>query len=202
MEFFCEVSIHAPTWGATFDGVLGNGWRVFQSTLPHGERPYASYKSALGACFNPRSHMGSDVEKKFYETYDAVSIHAPTWGATVLNYEGEVAGLVSIHAPTWGATLVVHSFSAPNMFQSTLPHGERRGSGNQSFRGSLFQSTLPHGERPNIFLTFLQVTGFQSTLPHGERRLGSIAPIRLSAVSIHAPTWGATVLSVPAIPRD
>ena len=34
----------------------------------------------------------------------SVSIHAPTWGATVRKSNAEAAGTVSIHAPTWGAT--------------------------------------------------------------------------------------------------
>ena len=101
------------------------------------------------------------------------------------------------------------------MFQSTLPHGERQLLTwskylNQSFNprshmGSdylrislgihllLFQSTLPHGERP----VFVEQPPnhdkrFQSTLPHGERRHSALLalPIR---VSIHAPTWGATL---------
>ena len=33
---------------------------------------------------------------------------------------------------------------------------------------------------------------FQSTLPHGERRREAVGNGRLTFVSIHAPTWGAT----------
>ena len=56
-----EVSIHAPTWGATYS----RGWYAasgitFQSTLPHGERPGVISGSSVLASFNPRSHMGSD----------------------------------------------------------------------------------------------------------------------------------------------
>ena len=36
-----RVSIHAPAWGATSGlGALGKSSTVFQSTRPHGARPY------------------------------------------------------------------------------------------------------------------------------------------------------------------
>ena len=78
-----SVSIHAPAWGATFrqEHLLGDA--EFQSTHPHGVRPFER-------CWL----IGAEV----------VSIHAPAWGAT--RREG-VDGLrmgVSIHAPAWGAT--------------------------------------------------------------------------------------------------
>jgi len=33
-----------------------------------------------------------------------VSIHAPAWGATGVQYDSIDDSLVSIHAPAWGAT--------------------------------------------------------------------------------------------------
>ena len=36
-----------------------------------------------GEGFNPRSHMGSDIPNKNYDGRTIVSIHAPTWGATL-----------------------------------------------------------------------------------------------------------------------
>ena len=37
-----EVSIHAPTWGATPISLSFEADGMFQSTLPHGERPMAA----------------------------------------------------------------------------------------------------------------------------------------------------------------
>ena len=56
-----QVSIHAPTRGATTcsDNVL-NLLHWFQSTLPRGERLSSTRQVLLSACFNPRSHEGSD----------------------------------------------------------------------------------------------------------------------------------------------
>ena len=55
-----QVSIHAPTWGATADAAAFAEFLVFQSTRPRGARRVA---------VKPPADEG-------------VSIHAPTWGAT------------------------------------------------------------------------------------------------------------------------
>ena len=81
-----EISIHAPTRGATkvlprqaaedpFQSTLPRGERhdkrerlntdeVFQSTLPRGERHYTPNSRTKSSEFNPRSHEGSDEMKK------------------------------------------------------------------------------------------------------------------------------------------
>ena len=101
-----RVSIHAPTWGATQGWLCCHSSIWFQSTLPHGERQSLLLSQARGLCFNPRSHMGSDVSRLVLVNPDAeVSIHAPTWGATDMQDDIDRFNEVSIHAPTWGATL-------------------------------------------------------------------------------------------------
>ncbi len=105
-----------------------------------------------------------------------VSIHAPTWGATAFFMIVEPGGVVSIHAPTWGATITSFTMTARHFqFQSTHPHGVRRGlfhvsSGNKCFnprthmgcdilwhhlkpKNRLFQSTHPQGVRPILVLS-------------------------------------------------
>ena len=54
------ISIHAPTWGATrFGGVFRVEVR-FQSTHPRGVRPHPEHSSAHDSDFNPRTHVGCD----------------------------------------------------------------------------------------------------------------------------------------------
>ena len=189
---------------------------AFQSTLPHGERHTRTTPTAATGCFNPRSHMGSDVMDSLERTGIIVSIHAPTWGATVPLTPLFAFLLVSIHAPTWGATCSARNMAQPFWFQSTLPHGERPYFSTQSFEIIWFQSTLPHGERRMKACHFSAVCMFQSTLPHGERLLnhnfkhhfkafqstlphgerhGQAALCGFLVVSIHAPTWGATTFA-------
>ena len=62
--FSADISIHAPTRGAT--------------------RFYATYFLVIRD-FNPRSHEGSDAEAKRATDTEVISIHAPTRGATVPN---------------------------------------------------------------------------------------------------------------------
>ena len=121
-----RVSIHAPTWGATTTwGLWPGAWR-FQSTHPHGVRPTTGRRTCSCGCFNPRTHMGCDVLVGRPCHSQKVSIHAPTWGATITAAASGNDTGVSIHAPTWGATpdncITVSSIA----FQSTHPHGVRR----------------------------------------------------------------------------
>ncbi len=121
------VSIHAPTRGATPKKFFTNSEEMFQSTLPHGERPMRTRTTHHRTRFNPRSRMGSDVIEEIIERSNLeVSIHAPAWGATPKRLKQN--GVLS-------------------EFQSTLPHGERRELRQKQYRNHMFQSTLPHGER-------------------------------------------------------
>ena len=141
------ISIHAPTRGATVPASASHSSVVFQSTLPREERPRfdavcqvsASFQSTLPreerqssprlSCqsyyFNPRSHERSDVSLVVTSIESAISIHAPTRGATG-----------------------VYCYSRPShKFQSTLPREERQVSYNSCIWSCLFQSTLPREER-------------------------------------------------------
>ena len=83
-KVLANVSIHAPTWGATKLYEIAEMIWQFQSTHPHGVRH--TYYFLLW-------------------TSSRVSIHAPTWGATQFVKHNAYDNNVSIHAPTWGATL-------------------------------------------------------------------------------------------------
>src|SRR5947209_7822881 len=101
--------------------------RLFQSTLPRGERQHplidaiclldvSIHAPAWGATlgmdckaylltgFNPRSRVGSDILFNALAKKRGVSIHAPAWGATAGFDQRDKSFLVSIHAPAWGAT--------------------------------------------------------------------------------------------------
>ena len=122
-----NVSIHAPTGGATSSGSTSATMKRFQSTRPwgarhdmvatlHFEMPFQSTRPrgarrASGranitwtACFNPRAHGGRDSGSRLFIFVEEVSIHAPTGGAT-----------------TGSITLIRYS-----VFQSTRPRGARR----------------------------------------------------------------------------
>ena len=140
---------------------------MFQSTLPHGERLLYL-------------HVPDIVR--------LVSIHAPTWGATFLGYNGAKGYYVSIHAPTWGATSIMQNYTICKSFQSTLPHGERH-----SIR-SIHTPVSSFNPRSHMGSDLW----FVSSLPHPlcfnpRSHMGSDDDAKkiekLGNVSIHAPTW-------------
>ena len=100
---------------------------IFQSALPRGERPVKIPSSPSHWYFNPRSHEGSDEKKRDPEWYKAISIRAPTRGATWYGRKHADRNDISIRAPTRGATAAGLETLLPFIFQSALPRGERLG---------------------------------------------------------------------------
>ena len=78
-----EISIHAPTKGAT----------LLCAKLTH-----------VKSYFNPRTHEGCDNIPTEPAEEIRISIHAPTKGATYENVKVADFDKISIHAPTKGAT--------------------------------------------------------------------------------------------------
>ena len=77
----------------------------FQSTLPREERQITAKTAATAADFNPRSHERSDRGHRAGRGCIAISIHAPTRGATYNCHLLPDVWNISIHAPTRGATV-------------------------------------------------------------------------------------------------
>ena len=163
--------------------------RTHMGCDPTGDKLTAPYTG-----FNPRTHMGCDHAEVASDFLDRVSIHAPTWGATVGTQLFGCAEGVSIHAPRWGATFFAANTPSKAEFQSTHPHGVRLPIPLSINIYLLFQSTHPHGVRhwgwclQSLWSSFNPRThmGCDYKIHHREAIL---------VVSIHAPTWGATVLS-------
>ena len=81
----------------------------FQSTLPRGERLYQTgYHIQAVHHFNPRSREGSDKRHPDLWNKLLISIHAPARGATQLVHTSSASYYISIHAPARGATHLFH----------------------------------------------------------------------------------------------
>ena len=128
----------------------------------------------------------------------AVSIHAPTWGATSVGQPQSGILEVSIHAPTWGATKRIVMLATQDKFQSTLPHGERQRFAYFPYSDMMFQSTLPHGERLGVKYFWGKTLSFNPRSHMGSDPSCLCRNHMGVDVSIHAPTWGATVRNVAA----
>ena len=124
-----EVSIHAPTRGATIF--------LFSSFL-------------LFLCFNPRTHEGCDFSCPFARLCYTCFNPRTHEGCDECGINLYVREIVSIHAPTRGATLMGFHKVHNKAFQSTHPRGVRLiGSSNYAFSNE-FQSTHPRGVRQDV----------------------------------------------------
>ena len=128
LYFFADfgISILAPTRGATSRNVLFLRIRLFQSSLPRGERLWPpGLQQHFSRNFNPRSHEGSDGSQDTLRAFGRFQSSLP---------RGE-----RLSCP----------FLVPacHKFQSSLPRGERREWTQRVLEQRRFQSSLPRGER-------------------------------------------------------
>ena len=79
-----QISIHAPTNGATIFYDVIDYIITFQSTLRRTERREFANGCVLSEYFNPRSDERSDKPPLLQSNYCSISIHAPTNGATAI----------------------------------------------------------------------------------------------------------------------
>ena len=209
------ISIHAPTRGATPQRFITRQRLQFQSTLLQEERPHTIYFPYKMYYFNPRSYKRSDTltaqnqeivriisihaptrgatySVRFWLHLFPISIHAPTRGATFTFIKYKLIQFISIHAPTRGATAVIDDGRYGLEFQSTLLQEERRIVLIDSYTLNIFQSTLLQEERQSFSLLQFRLYLFQSTLLQEERLFHLLFGKIRFAISIHAPTRGAT----------
>ena len=87
VKMFEEISIHAPTRGATGDGfVLEQGYNISIHAPTRGATTNHYLHVFRQIHFNPRSHERSDgYTQPFFLSLYNISIHAPTRGATSLS---------------------------------------------------------------------------------------------------------------------
>ena len=189
------ISIHAPAWGATVPSTSSSSPNVFQSTLPHGERPPAR----MSLCCSVRRFQSTLPHgerhgcRQLHLSLTPISIHAPAWGATSDGHRHPGHLRISIHAPAWGATTAPYAEGS-----STTDFNPRSRMGSDDLRGvkiSCLDISIhaPAWGATTPDLSTLSSLGiFQSTLPHGERLGAGGELARRLDISIHAPAWGAT----------
>ena len=77
-----DVSIHAPTQGATIDSGYSCTWEKVSIHAPTQGATTKHCTNGGGISFNPRAHAGRDYFDHRVTNAYTVSIHAPTQGAT------------------------------------------------------------------------------------------------------------------------
>ena len=167
-------------------------WWMFQSTHPRRVRRCSRSPWQAGGCFNPRTHEGCDVVSALPDLICAVSIHAPTKGATEHYHLQRWEQPVSIHAPTKGATKPLLSIS---LIIKVSIHAPTKGATKKEAAMKItvkFQST--HPRRVRQVSCIIQYRRCRSFNPRTHEGCDSVTNEELDAieVSIHAPTKGAT----------
>ena len=99
---------------------------------------------------------------------------------------------ISIHAPTRGATVMPEAIRPDNMVISI--HAPTRGATQHSFHYSLFQSTLPQGERQYGLILYALPEDISIHAPTRGAEHSWMRTLAKQAISIHAPTRGATII--------
>ena len=169
---------------------------VFQSTLPHGERPLESKDYFVREMISIHAPARGATCGAHYMGYPrSISIHAPARGATILREAAEqlcrdfnprsrtgsdpfalrpcpIGSHISIHAPARGATYVIQGIEEALRISIHAPA-----------RGATDIEHIDH-----------TAVEFQSTLPHGERLVPGLWAVDCQGISIHAPARGATAL--------
>ena len=146
--------------------------------------------------FNPRSHEGSDIRSRSiwisHRYFNPRSHEGSDFGKPI-----ELAKrAISIHAPTKGATKNIAMLPMLQGFQSTLPRRERLSESVILCAEHIFQSTLPRRERrtksekQHLMLNF-------NPRSHEGSDLTLESKGKKFTISIHAPTKGATEASFP-----
>ena len=178
-----NISIHAPARGAT---LCVYGTCLINIISIHAPARGAT-RCAVGFVwwnryFNPRSREGSDG-----------ILRSHVYRLTDFNPRSRE-----------GSDIFQFSNIFCCKFQSTLPRGERRATGDVTVteEQQISIHAPARGATVRDFVRLLPHSSFQSTLPRGERRQSEIRVKRGRVISIHAPARGATkFLRIVRIPH-
>ena len=189
---YADISVHAPTRGATSNSLSFSIFSVFQSTLPREERLLGLNFKEANSIFQstlPREERQQLLHHNYYHHQ---------FQSTLPREERRIFDFIRIIFILFQSTLPREERPVPAVlhpscvrFQSTLPREERRLL--HFFQSQLFQfqSTLPREERPTQPIIPMIHNNFNPR-SHERSDTFAISTIRLSHISIHAPTRGAT----------
>ena len=162
-----DVSIHAPARGATPAWTLDRAEKEFQFTRPRGARRCRNPPTPLRCCFNSRAREGRDVPEEHDWLVRVVSIHAPARGATPTNHPTPTDTMFQFTRPR-GARRVLERRPAVDMGVSI--HAPARGATQLivifQIR-EMFQFTRPRGARHAALCGLLDCASFNSRAREG-----------------------------------
>ena len=208
------ISIHAPTRGATLFKIRIPIAFYFNPRSHERSDLICEVKTYEQIDFNPRSHERSDCKHYLCQTDYAISIHAPTRGATQLDSRAAISVLFQSTLPreerrkrtvlyrTCGRYFNPRSHERSDLYRQCniictmiSIHAPTRGA--TRVYDSVFEDGKISIHAPTRGATSQTETShymilFQSTLPREERQLSFCLLLNYWHISIHAPTRGAT----------
>ena len=141
------ISIHAPQWGATGYTARTPPGLGFQSTHPSGvRRGIATARRRVHNYFNPRTPVGCDIGVRLQRFRELDFNPRTPVGCDVRVAQEPLVEAISIHAPQWGATGV--ALTAPRRrwhFNPRTPVGCDRSRGKDQRYSSYFNPRTPVG---------------------------------------------------------
>ena len=155
------------------DAVNEYARREFQFTRPRGARQTATLGAPPFRSFNSRAHVGRDQKLTPCPVCKtAVSIHAPTWGATVPEVKGSPASRFQFTRPRGARPTITVLGVKLAVFQFTRPRGARLATNGASRAASSCFNSRAHVGRdtPACSPGFKAVTSFNSRAHVGRDR--------------------------------
>ena len=190
-----EISIHAPTRGATYCNQIATCLHGFQSTLPQGERlshrvlPYPSmqFQSTLPQGERPLAPLRQNTSSQFQSTL-------PQGERLMLLVCALLDSYFNPRSHKGSDAILSTGLIVKIDFNPRSHKGSDSGAASNSGGHGLFQSTLPQGERHGALS--VPCTRHENFNPRSHK--GSDQDVSshwmISAISIHAPTRGATAI--------
>ncbi len=165
--------------------------------------------------FNPRTHVGCDGLLAAFKSINAISIHAPTWGATPVSFsfpyrtvfqsthprgvrrallaERFIRKNISIHAPTWGATEPPTCGRCGCRISIHAPTWGATGVDQAGREDRIDFNPRTHVGCDKRAKIGLKMRNYFNPRTHVGCDVRRCHEFRGRSISIHAPTWGATV---------
>ena len=172
---YADISVHAPTRGATSNSLSFSIFSVFQSTLPREER-------LLGLNFKEANSI-------FQSTL-------PREERLLQQYLSHFQLLFQSTLPREKRRNYATTGDIPTKFQSTLPREERRAKRTCLPKEPSDFNPRSH-ERSDSFIAYIIVlTGYFNPRSHERSDPFQLFAKQLFCISIHAPTRGATAVAV------
>ena len=112
------------------------------------------------------------------------------WGATLIASNGTKVRAISIHAPMWGATINELYYSIVSKFQSTHPCGVRLDKNEKLIKIVNFNPRTHVGCDPS-FSKRVTMAGISIHAPMWGATNVTVTYSAFKGISIHAPMWGA-----------